>query len=247
MDGQGTVPADAVTEPRARAEAPAAERVVAAAPPAPELVLVGHSNVVYWWPAWVAGYLVALTTYIEGQTVEILPGFTTIIHTSNNPGLLLIAVLGLLVIFTNTRLRGIYSVTTGVFLAFFALLFAYLGWWDEILRWVPTLSAKANLGFYLVFSTMMLAVWVLGVLVFDRLTYWRVRPGQLIEERLVGGSAHAYDATGLSFEKRGQDFFRHGLLGFGAGDLRLVGIGPQRPTIDSSSTASCTPWSVCWW
>lgn len=220
MDGTNPMPAPVLAETRPPA---ARDEAVAAVIRAPELNLIGHSNVIYWWPAWVAGYLVALTTYLEGQTVEILPGISTTLHPSNNPGLLFIAVIGLLAIFTNTKLRGIYSITTGAVLAFFAVLFAYLGWWDEILRWVPTLSAKANLGFYLVFSSMMLVIWLLGTFLFDRLTYWRVRPGQVVEERLVGGSAHAFDASGLRFEKRGQDFFRHGLLGFGAGDLRLLG------------------------
>jgi hypothetical protein len=198
----------------------------------PELTLVAHSNVLYWWPAWVVGYLAALVTYAYGQVVQMPPDAPTVLHPSNNPGLLFIAVIGLLVIFTNTRLRGIYSVTTGAILAFFIVLFAWLDWWNEILRWIPTLSAKANLGFYLVFSTMMLIIWLFGVLFFDRLTYWRIRPGQVIEERLIGGSAHAYDATNLSFEKRGQDFFRHILLGLGAVDIRLVGDGRQAVRID---------------
>jgi hypothetical protein len=175
MDGTDPMPASVLAETRAPK---ARDHAVVAAAPAPELTLVGHSNVIYWWPAWAAGYLVALTTYLEGQTVEIFPGSMSTIHPSNNPGLLFIAVIGLLAIFTNTKLRGIYSVTTGVVLAFVALLFAYLGW-------VPTLSAKANLGFYLVFSTMMMVIWLLGSFVFDRLTYWRVRPGQVVEERLV--------------------------------------------------------------
>src|SRR5262249_11211088 len=122
---------------------------------------------------------------------------------------------------TNAKLRGIYSVLTIVTAAFFAVLFAWLGWWDRILEFVPNLSARANLGFYLVFSTIMFGVWLLGFFFFDRLVFWRIRPGQLLEERLIGGSSHSYDTNGLVFEKREQDWFRHVLLGLGAGDLQL--------------------------
>jgi hypothetical protein len=68
---------------------------------------------------------------------------------------------------------------------------------------------------------MLLIVWALAFFVFDRLIVWRVRPGQLIEERLVGGRARSYDTSGLRFEKRGQDFFHDIVLGLGAGDLLL--------------------------
>jgi hypothetical protein len=134
-------------------------------------------------------------------------------------------VIVLLVVFTTTKLRGIYSILALVTAAFFAVLFAWLGWWDSILCLIPNLSARANLGFYLVFSTMLLIVWLLGFFVFDRLIMWRVQPGQLIEERLVGARARSYDATGLRFEKRGQDFFHDIVLGLGAGDLLLTTSG----------------------
>jgi hypothetical protein len=98
------------------------------------------------------------------------------------------------------------------------------------LRLIPNLSARANLGFYLVFSTTLLIVWLLAFFVFDRLIMWRVRPGQLIEERLVGGRARSFDATGLRFEKRGQDFFHDIVLGLGAGDLLLT-TGGSKDTI----------------
>ena len=81
------------------------------------------------------------------------------------------------------------------------------------------------MGFYLVFSTALLTVWLAAFFVFDRLVYWHVRPGQLVEQRLVGGSSQSHDTNGLRFEKREQDYFRHVILGLGAGDLLLTGKG----------------------
>ena len=198
---------------------------------ASEITLISHSNVVYWWPAWLIGYVMALASFAQGEAITSDSGAVSYIHRSNNPGLLFIGVLMLLIIFTNAKLRGIYSVVTLVTIGFFTVLLAWLGWWDAILRFVPHLAARANMGFYLVFSTALLTVWLAAFFVFDRLVYWRVRPGQLVEQRLVGGSSQSHDTNGLRFEKREQDYFRHVVLGLGAGDLLLTGKGLREDQI----------------
>src|SRR5665647_2974506 len=142
--------------------------------------IISHSNIFYWWPAWVAGFAVALVSYVQGRDVAIVPEIVERVHPSNNPGIFFIAVLVLLVVLTNTRLRGIYSVVTVVTVAFFVVFFAWLGRWDNILRFISHLSARANVGFYLLFSTALLTVWLLAFFVFDRLIVWRVRPGQMV-------------------------------------------------------------------
>src|SRR6185312_888670 len=85
----------------------------------PEIKIISHSNIFYWWPAWVAGFAVALISYTQGRDVSIAPEFVERIHPSNNPGIFFIAVLVSLVVFTTTKLRGIYSVVTVVTVAFF--------------------------------------------------------------------------------------------------------------------------------
>ena len=196
-----------------------------------EINLISHSNVIYWWPAWLLGYAMALISYIQSPTPGSEPGAVWYVHPSNNPGLLFIATIILLIIFTNAKLRGIYSVVTLISAAFFVVLFAWLGWWDAILNFVPHLSARANMGFYLVFSTALFAVWLSAFFVFDRFVYWSVRPGQLVEQRLIGGSSRSYDTNGRRFEQRDQDYLRHLLLGLGAGDLQLTGQGLRGETI----------------
>jgi len=196
-----------------------------------DITIISHSNVFFWWPAWVAGYAVAFLTYVQGRDVAVSPEIVERIHPSNNPGIFFIAVLILLVVFTTTKLRGIYSAITVVSVAFFVVLFAWLGWWDNILAFIPNLSARANMGFYLVFSSTLLGVWLLAFFVFDRLIVWRVRPGQMIEERLIGGQARTFDTNGLVFERQGQDLFHDIILGFGAGDLTLTIGGANEQTI----------------
>jgi hypothetical protein len=196
-----------------------------------EVILISHSNLLYWWPAFVVGYLMALATYFQGNVVTTNGGNISYIHTSNNPGLLFIAILIGLIVFSNAKLRGIYSVVALITFGFFAVLFAWLGWWDEILSLIPQLSAKANIGFYLVFSTALLIVWSLGVFVFDRISYWRVRPGQFAQISHVGGGAQNFDTQGMRFERREQDYFRHIVLGLGSGDLVFYGKDLQSGSI----------------
>ena len=196
-----------------------------------EIKLISHSNVIYWWPAWVLGYIMAFVSYVQSPNLDGDRSVFGYVHTSNNPGLLFIATLIFLIVFTNAKLRGIYSVVTIISTAFFVVLLAWLGWWDAILNFVPHLSARANMGFYLVFATSLFTVWLSALLVFDRLEYWSVRPGQLVEQHLIGGSSRSYDTNGLRFEKREQDYFRHLLLGLGAGDLQLTGQGLRGETI----------------
>ncbi|CCB66544.1 hypothetical protein [Hyphomicrobium sp. MC1] len=197
----------------------------------PDIRIISHSNIFYWWPAWVVGYSVAFITYVQGLDVSVVPQIVERVHASNNPGIFFIAVLVLLVILTNARLRGIYSVVTVITGGFFVVLFSWFGWWDNIFRFVPQLSARANTGFYLLFSTTLLAIWLISFFVSDRLIVWRVRPGQMVEERLIGGQARSYDTNGLVFQKGGQGLFHDIILGLGAGDLTLKISGANEEAI----------------
>ena len=117
------------------------------------------------------------------------------------------AVILLLIVFTNVRLRGINSVVALLAVAFIAVVLALFGWWDEIAKLIPYLSVHMNTGFYVVFSTALVIIWALMFFVFDRLTYWRIRPAQMTEEHLIGGGAESFDSNGLRFQKLSADFF----------------------------------------
>ena len=83
----------------------------------------------------------------------------------------------------------------------------------------------------ILFSASLLLVWLLAFCVFDRLVVWRVCPGQLVDERLIGGQARSYDTDGLVFERRGQDLFLDIILGRGAADVTLTIGGADEATI----------------
>ena len=153
------------------------------------------------------------------------------VRPSSAVGLTYVLILLLLIVFTNVRLRGINSVVTLLGAAFLTVSLAWMGWWDDIAALIPHLWVHMNTGFYLVFSTGLLVIWLLMFFVFDRLTYWRIRPGQMTEEHLIGGGAESFDTNGLRFQKLSSDFFRS-VLGFGAGDIKATTIGNHGTTIE---------------
>jgi hypothetical protein len=44
--------------------------------PHPEIRLYSRSDIFYWWPVWVLGYLLALWTYLDGGHLAVVPGST---------------------------------------------------------------------------------------------------------------------------------------------------------------------------
>jgi hypothetical protein len=152
-------------------------------------------------------------------------------HESSGIGLTFVLILFFVILFTNFKLRGIYSLTVMLGVGLIVSLLALAGWWDDLLGFIPYLSIHMNMGFYLVFSTLLLVAWLLSVFVFDRLTYYLVRPGQLIRMNRIGGGEETWDARGMIVEERADDYFRHYLLGLGSGDLTLMTSGAKKETI----------------
>lgn len=192
-----------------------------------EIHIYSHSTLLYWWPAWVFGYVIALLNAGQEKFLATAAGA----QPSSALGLTYVSLLLLLIVFTNVRMRGINSVVALLTVAFATVLLAWLGWWDDIARLIPYLSVHMNTGFYVVFSTGLMVVWLLMFFVFDRLTYWRVRPGQMTEEHLIGGGAESFDTNGLRFQKLNADFFR-GVLGIGSGDLLVSSASARGAPIE---------------
>jgi hypothetical protein len=196
-----------------------------------EVRLYSHSRFLYWWPVWAVGYVMAIVTYAGGQH-EQLGNFNVIIHPSKNLGVLYTLTFFLVILTTNISLRGLASFVAILSAAFIALLLAYFQLWEVVLSWFGHVAIYMNLGFYLFFSTIVLIVWVSSVFVYDRLTYWKVRPGQLTLEHVIGGAETNYDTRGMLFQKHRNDLFRHWILGFGSGDLEISTTGAKAETIN---------------
>ena len=112
----------------------------------PDIVLYSHAPIFYWWPVWLTGFVLAGVSLFGGSSVTVDQGsaqFTS----SSAPGILFVTIMLLVIIFTNIRLRGIYSVATILGAALIAVTLAWFGWWDEILGAIPELSVYMNTGF----------------------------------------------------------------------------------------------------
>jgi hypothetical protein len=220
----------------------------------PELIVYSHSSLFYWWPVWVVGFILALVTYLQGVAYrEVtgepaaqpaaageapnhdlhrrIDGETVVFHPSSNLGVVFFFTIFSTILITNVTIRGQASVILILALVLATVLLAYFGLWDRVLDWFGGLKIYMNLGAYFWFSTLMFLVWAFTVFVFDRMSYWRIKPGQVTLESVLGAASRSYDTNNMVLEKYRDDFFRHWVLGFGSGDLRVKPYGSDREEI----------------
>jgi len=195
-----------------------------------EVRIYSHSYLFYWWPVWAVGYLCALLTYINGNTVLFTyrdQEVEVMMHPSHNLGVVFTFTLLLVILLTNVAVRGLASVAV-ILSAIVAVLFlAYMEWWDAILSAMGRLAIYQNMGFYLFFSSAVFLVWASSVFVFDRLDYWVFQPGQMVHHSWLGGGEQTFDTRGMSITKQRSDMFRHWVLGLGSGDLHIAATGAR--------------------
>jgi len=189
-----------------------------------QMTIYSHSMLLYWWPIWVIGYIMAALTYMEGVKVQFADA-EVIIHPSKNIGVIYTMVFLLVVVLTNATVRGMASATVVAVILALTFLLAYMGWWEDLLYMASFLAMYMNLGFYTFFSTAILIIWVCAVFVFDRFESWTFRPGQVVHNMFLGGGARTFDTTNMSVYKQRSDLFRHWILGLGSGDIHLMPVG----------------------
>ena len=89
-----------------------------------EINVYSHSTLLYWWPAWAFGFVMALLNAGQEKFLATAPGA----QPSSALGLTYLAILLLLIVFTNVRLRGINSIVALLSVGFIAVLLAWFGW-----------------------------------------------------------------------------------------------------------------------
>jgi hypothetical protein len=158
----------------------------------------------------------------------------TKLHTarSKNYGVLFATVLLLVIVITNVPLRGGWSFAIIVFAILIVIILALADMWDPILERLHYLDIRINAGGYVFISTILLGLWLIAVLVFDRRIYMTFTPGQFKVCTEIGGGEHVYPAEGMALEKQRSDLFRHWILGLGSGDLIVKTTGAQMHEFD---------------
>ena len=178
-----------------------------------KVIVYWHSSLFYWWPLWVAGYVMALLTLWDHVKV-VLGDKTEWFHPSRNLGVVFTLLLLLITVVTSTKIKGMKTALIIAALAFCTLLFIHLKWWDSILGWLSQQSISLSFGFYFFYSTLLLIAWTISVFVIDHLSFWRFRPGQVTHEYLGGIVENCYDTDNMTFTlNRQDDFFRHRFIG----------------------------------
>ena len=196
----------------------------------PEMKVVSHSMLFYWWPVWVVGYLMAIFTWTNGQSVQ-TADMAMNVHPSNNPGILFFLTVFLVIVITNITVRGLASALVLMGMVLVAVTLAYMRWWDDVLQFVGHLNVYLNQGAYFWFSTLLFIVWALAFFVVDRMSYWVIKPGQITHHFVFGASEKSYDTENMTLEKRRDDLFRHWILGLGTGDLKISTYGAKAKEI----------------
>lgn len=203
-----------------------------------EMKVYMHSALLYWWPVWAIGYVMAAWTLlenhhmalvaegstVEGTTLTVPEGQTPVqtgIHMSASriPGAIFALTFLIVLAFGSGWVRGWRAYTFVACFAFAILFVTWLEGWDAIARWLSYLRVHINLGGYLVLSTGLLVLWLVQFFIVDRRTFVVFSPSQVRVHYEIGEEEKVYDTMGIAFEKKPYDWFRW-LFGFGAGDLR---------------------------
>lgn len=127
-----------------------------------------------------------------------------------------------------TKLKGVFWWFFYITLILGTFILWQLGGLDKILTYVGALDIRMSCGFYIVFSTLLLANYLMRIHFFDYLTLeWaEFSPGQVRICENFGEGTKIKDATGLNFERDKSDWTRW-LIGFGMGDLTITTTGPN--------------------
>jgi hypothetical protein len=146
---------------------------------------------------------------------------------NKNFGVLFAIVLLLVIFSTNVPLRGMWSLMVVIVVIALSIIFALAGWWEIIFRNFSYLDIRINAGGYFFIATLLLILWLVTLLVFDRQVYMVFSPGGFKVCTEVGGGEMAYPTLGLTLAKQRSDLFQHWILGFGSGDLIVRTTGAQ--------------------
>jgi hypothetical protein len=151
---------------------------------------------------------------------------------NKNLGVIFCMTLLLVIVITNVPLRGMWSVVVIILIILLSVIFALAGWWEYIVTNINLLDVRINAGGYFLLSSVLLGIWLVALLVFDRQTYIVFTPGQFKVCTEIGGGEKAYDTMGMTLERQRGDLFRHYILGLGSGDLVVKTTGAQAHHFD---------------
>jgi hypothetical protein len=154
------------------------------------------------------------------------------ISRSNNLGSVFVTALVLVIIVTNIRLTGVWSLVLILLFMLLSVVFALAGAWDFIFRMLGSSDIHITGAGYLCIATPIFIIWLVVLLFYDRLTYATFTPGQFTIHYAFGAGAKSFEVHGLTLEKKQDDLFRHWVLGVGSGDIVIRTGGANSQTYE---------------
>jgi hypothetical protein len=178
------------------------------------IVVYGHSQLIFWWPVWVYGFILAIYA-----SVYVAPGQTN--DTYNTLNLVYIFLLSSIIAFTNLRV-SVVVFTISSLLGAGLITLIKLKTNIVILKAITeNMHVSMNMQFHLVFNGVLFVIWIVGLL-HDRSERLIVERGGAFEfSSLLEGTQHISPSRAIIKWRRG-DFVCHWVLGLGRiGDLSV--------------------------
>jgi hypothetical protein len=200
------------------------------APPmggADRLVVYQHSDLIYWWVVWGYGFFCALWTWLRGVPVRVAEGHKPVlIYPGAWLGISFVMLVLFVLVFTNARARGIKSLVLFLVLVVIVLAVQMTVGWNDVLQYFPLLLVHMNLAFYLLFSIVLLAAWLIVVLGTDHSARWEFGPKSIAKKYWLSDAVESYTSPQVETSRQSDDIFVHRLLGlwflgFGTGDIEV--------------------------
>jgi hypothetical protein len=151
---------------------------------------------------------------------------------SNSLGSVFVTILLLVILITNVRFSGVWSLVLIISVLLFSVIFALVGIWDKVFRLVGSLDVHITAAGYLCMAIPLFLIWLAVFLLYDRMNYATFGRGQFTIHHTFGAGATTYEVHGLSFDKKRDNLFRHWLLGMGSGDLTIRTGGANAQTFE---------------
>ena len=151
---------------------------------------------------------------------------------SNSLGSVFVTVLLLVILITNVRFSGVWSLVLIMLVLLLSVIFAVAGIWDKVFRLVGSSDVHITAAGYLCMAIPLFVMWLAVFLLYDRMNYATFGRGQFTIHHTFGAGATTYEVQGLSLEKKRDDLFRHWLLGMGSEDLVIRTGSPNARTFE---------------
>jgi MFS family permease len=195
------------------------------------VVLRKHFDLLYWWVVWLYAAFAAGMTYTFGETVTI-NGKGVKMYSEPWLAIGFLAVVLFVAIFTSVRARGAMSMILVFFIVGIAVAIHFANGWKSIFDWFPMLRLHINMGFYVAVFAILFPVWLLTTFFFNRLHYYRFKPGRQVSSvKMIGGGETNIAAHTFVTHKLDDDIFVHRVLGlwplFGTGDIEISYARPD--------------------